>query len=147
MSLKSLISNPLKKVSQDLKENLELILLFIGTFIIVFSWNIFIQLSIIGLFFILLLLNQYRKHDEFSKKIMLGIIFLGLVLFILLIDSRLEIFLVYAGLLILCVKVFLTKFIPIEYKNKINYLIIEFALFYILIISQKIITILNFLQG
>jgi hypothetical protein len=147
MSLKSLISNPLKKVSQDLKENLELILLFIGTFIIVFSWNIFIQLSIIGLFFILLLLNQYRKHDEFSKKIMLGIIFLGLVLFILLIDSRLEIFLVYVGLLILCVKVFLTKFIPIEYKNKINYLIIEFALFYILIISQKIITILNFLQG
>ena len=91
--------------------------------------------------------------DKHKNKIFknLGIItillfILNIIVFLFLFTTKYEIFLVFIGLIIIIIKVFSDQFISDSYKYKLNFFIIEFSIFFLLIISQKIINILNILQ-
>ena len=130
---------------QQVKDHMEIFFLLIGFCILLLPVNRFIQFNLIFVCFLLFLGMQHVFHRSNAKMITLSLLLIGLLIFLLLFGSDYEIYLVFMGLFILVFKVFFTIRLPVDYKGKVNYFIVEFALFYLLIISQKIITILNFL--
>lgn len=140
-------SKTINSLSDIIRHDIEFSFLILGLIIIILPVQFITKIVIIFVLFFILMLLQFKMHTEFSNKYAQVTILFGLIIFLYMFGSRYEIYLVFIGLMIICLRVFLYNKISNDYSRKMNYFVLEFTVFYLLIISQKIITILNLLQG
>lgn len=84
-----------------------------------------------------------RNKLVVSEKITFIIIIATLLLFLITNPADLEIFLVLLYLSLLIIKELIDEFTPLHVKKRLNYVIVIFFVIFVVIIAERIITILN----
>ena len=145
MNYKKLKSNILKVLSG---KNVEM---FFSIFLIFdilkqHPLNMVIKSTIIISILVILIFLKKNNYCNIFDMTTIAIFMLNIIIFLILFESNLDFIFVSIGLLLICLKVFFSKFISKTCNMKISLFIIEFSTFYFLIISQKIIYILNILE-
>lgn len=145
MNYKKLESNILKVLSG---KNAEMIfsIFFIFDILKQHPLNMVIKSTIIISIFVILIFLKKNNYCNIFDVTTIAIFMLNIIIFLILFESNLDFIFVSIGLLLICLKVFFSKFISKTGNMKISLFIIEFSIFYFLIISQKIIYILNILE-
>ena len=145
MNYKKLKSNILKVLS---RKNAEMVfpIFFIFDILKQHPLNMVIKSTIIISIFVILIFLKKKKYCKIFDMTTIAIFILNIIIFLILFESNLNFIFVSIGLLLICLKVFFSKFISKTGNMKISLFIIEFSIFYFLIISQKIIYILNILE-
>ena len=144
MNYKKLKSNILKVLSGK-NDEMVFSIFFIFGILKQHPLNMVIKSTIIISILVILILLK-KKYCNIFDIITIAIFMLNIIIFLILFESNLDFIFVSIGFLLICLKVFFSKFISKTCNMKISLFIIEFSTFYFLIISQKIIYILNILE-
>ena len=93
-----------------------------------------------------IMVSKDKNNPRIFNILTLILIIANVIVFLFLFRSEFEIILVFLGLFVICIKVFLNDVLTDIHKKQLSIFIIEYLIFFLLIISQKIINILNILD-